>query len=106
VLLRTKRKTRPVPGTAPQKYPKERWKRKRKDARASAITHHGDPDRTFYYIVIVMNSSLLYAVLPAVKVGGESFTSAEYDFFYLSDFNQFYSNASSYSVRSSTPRNL
>ncbi len=53
-----------------------------------------------------MNSSLLYAVLPAVKVGGESFTSAEYDFFYLSDFNQFYSNASSYSVRSSTPRNL
>jgi parvulin-like peptidyl-prolyl isomerase len=50
----------------------------------------------FVIFVIVMNSSLLYSVLPAVKVGGESFTSAEYNFFYLSEFNQFYNNASGY----------
>jgi hypothetical protein len=31
-----------------------------------------------------------------VKVGGESFTSADYNFFYLSEFNQFYNNTSGY----------
>jgi len=50
----------------------------------------------FVIFVIVMNSSLLYSVLPAVKVGGESFTSADYNFFYLSEFNQFYNNTSGY----------
>jgi parvulin-like peptidyl-prolyl isomerase len=72
----------------------EEEKKRRKSKRNYAIM--GTLIALFIIFVIVMNSSLLYAVLPAVKVGGESFTSAEYDFFYLSDFNQFYSNASSY----------
>lgn len=69
--------------------------RKRRKSRRN-YTIIGSLIALFVIFVIVMNSSLFYSVLPAVKVGGESFTSADYSFFYLSEFNQFYNNTSGY----------
>lgn len=45
---------------------------------------------------LAINSNLLQRTLPAVKVGGVSYTAAETDVFYRSTYNSFYSNYSSY----------
>ena len=46
--------------------------------------------------VIVINSSLFYKYLPAVQIGDESYTTAEFNYFYFSGYYNFVNQYSSY----------
>ncbi len=46
--------------------------------------------------ILLANSNLFYTVLPSVKIGDESYTNAEYQYYYYSGYYQFYNNYSSY----------
>jgi parvulin-like peptidyl-prolyl isomerase len=72
----------------------KREKERRKTRRTYAII--GAALALFILFVLIMNSNLFYNVLPAVSVGDESYTAAEYDYFYVSDFTNFCNTYSSY----------
>ena len=57
-------------------------------------------------VIVVLNTNLFYTVFPAVKVGDESFTAAEYNYFYYTGYNNFmntYGDYASYMIDSSVP---
>lgn len=47
-------------------------------------------------VILLANSNLFYNVVPSVKVGDESYTNAEYQYYYYTGYYQFYNNYSSY----------
>lgn len=47
-------------------------------------------------LILLVNSPLLYTVAKSVNVAGESYTNAEYQYFYYSAYNNFYSRYANY----------
>jgi parvulin-like peptidyl-prolyl isomerase len=50
----------------------------------------------FIVFVIAVNSALFYSVLPAAKAGDENFSTAEFNYVYMTNFVQFYNQYGSY----------